>query len=604
MITSGALAAIVVSVVAAVLLFVLLILLQKMCGRARGTQPYDPKKHVVYKPTYYFKAPGREAVSAVDVCRRQGACVGVDVRKPSVRALSLAGADNDEDKSDLASCVSDTVPALFSPREASVAVGGSLRRGHRGAQDTLDYDAGHPHIHLQCVPDPMHDYGPGLASCYKCHRKPILNRGCKRCNKFFCPPCFAAHKEERVSLLELSEVTMVFYTEGSEAAAASSRPSVLSAGVSDRELGAEQWQKLMRDLSVEGDAKIANAVVNRARLAMFLALSPQYTEELIGLLRKEQCREFGLIEERGMAVPECGLETAMHERGTGLTTCVFCHTKTPNRGCRNCGMKLCERCFVFHCKMAKLADAAMRIDQQEIQRMEREESAIARAAEHSAKKAALDEAQGGEAAEPAGRQLPADLAVRTPLKGPKGSQEKVVNTVDFLDDPANVEHLRRGGALYTCGVKEIRFMTEKQRRMGKTFVNISAFDDELKENSVPYVDPLSEDSTEYIMLLNKGMYLFPPQVRVQDLNSRVLSSVEFHKNCQPGSGMKKTRVWTDVSAHHTFRLTKVLIPLLFSVTFQMRCSVVPKSVLASLSILCDDLVIHHVCRLAQSVAPA
>ena len=193
---------------------------------------------------------------------------------------------------------------------------------------------------------------------------------------------------------------------------------------------------------------------------------------------------------------------------------------------------------------------------------------------------------------PGMRHLPPDFAANCPAKAPKHHQARVVDGVEFLLDDANLAHLRGGGALYSCSCKEGSVMTDLQLRMAASFVNISSFDDELKENCVPYVDPLSDDAKSYVYLLNKAMYLMPKKVRSEDLNSKVFSSVDFHKNCQPG----KPKVWTDVQEHHTFRLTKTVIPILFSVTFQLKCSAVPKEHYASLAVLCDNLPVHHVCQ--------
>eukprot|EP00755_Sulcionema_specki_P015168 Sspe_Gene.58641::Locus_32172_Transcript_1_1_Confidence_1.000_Length_2348::g.58641::m.58641 len=42
----------------------------------------------------------------------------------------------------------------------------------------------------------MHDWGPGLAACAVCGAKPILNRGCKTCDKRICEKCFADHSHQ------------------------------------------------------------------------------------------------------------------------------------------------------------------------------------------------------------------------------------------------------------------------------------------------------------------------------------------------------------------------------------------------------------------------
>eukprot|EP00756_Hemistasia_phaeocysticola_P042232 Hpha_TRINITY_DN16959_c0_g1::TRINITY_DN16959_c0_g1_i2::g.56575::m.56575 len=47
---------------------------------------------------------------------------------------------------------------------------------------------------LPCLDAELFDWGPGLKKCSVCGRKPILNRGCLKCNVRYCEGCFLWHR--------------------------------------------------------------------------------------------------------------------------------------------------------------------------------------------------------------------------------------------------------------------------------------------------------------------------------------------------------------------------------------------------------------------------
>ena len=55
----------------------------------------------------------------------------------------------------------------------------------------------------------MHDWGPGIAKCGLCNVMPILNRGCRACNKRMCQKCWEKHRVSSVTgqKVEMSPVS-------------------------------------------------------------------------------------------------------------------------------------------------------------------------------------------------------------------------------------------------------------------------------------------------------------------------------------------------------------------------------------------------------------
>ena len=74
---------------------------------------------------------------------------------------------------------------------------------------------------------------------------------------------------------------------------------------------------------------------------------------------------------------------------------------------------------------------------------------------------------------------------------------------------------------------------------------------------------------KYILICVKTMYILPG-INVDDITPELVSSVEYQRACQPGN----PKIWDDVSEPYTFRCTKPLVRFIFSLTFQMKVSMV------------------------------
>eukprot|EP01062_Namystynia_karyoxenos_P049508 TRINITY_DN3793_c1_g1_i1.p1 TRINITY_DN3793_c1_g1~~TRINITY_DN3793_c1_g1_i1.p1 ORF type:complete len:499 (+),score=164.49 TRINITY_DN3793_c1_g1_i1:72-1568(+) len=183
---------------------------------------------------------------------------------------------------------------------------------------------------------------------------------------------------------------------------------------------------------------------------------------------------------------------------------------------------------------------------------------------------------------------------------------RCVSTWDFTAAPDNVEHLKQGGALFACCPGPGSILQDTERGIISTFINMSVFEDEVRDNGVLPVDMDSEeDLAAHIFLLSKTMYLLPPCVDSSALaDVDLFSSYEFQKATQP-SGAKvfepdKVRDRDGRAVKHTFCVTKPIIPWVLSITTQFRVSHVPADQLHTLSALCDGLPVHRALLLERT----
>jgi len=138
----------------------------------------------------------------------------------------------------------------------------------------------------------------------------------------------------------------------------------------------------------------------------------------------------------------------------------------------------------------------------------------------------------------------------------------------FLDDPANWPRLETGHSVFTFACRTGGKFTDADRMMASSIINLSSFASEEVDNLVPYINVGDdEDIRQYTVVMIKAMYILRG-VTVDDLGPDLLASREFQKACQPGS----PKIWDDVTDPHVFRMTKPIIPLIFSITVQFQAS--------------------------------
>lgn len=126
--------------------------------------------------------------------------------------------------------------------------------------------------------------------------------------------------------------------------------------------------------------------------------------------------------------------------------------------------------------------------------------------------------------------------------------------------------LESGEAFYSFTCRA--WMTEYEREMVKTMVNMSSFENETKDNYVPTLgidDPT--DVCKYTYVLQKAAYILPG-VKLDEITPEVLSSNDYHECCQPVNG---TKIW-EHQDENTFRFTRPIIPHVYSMTIQFKVS--------------------------------
>lgn len=139
---------------------------------------------------------------------------------------------------------------------------------------------------------------------------------------------------------------------------------------------------------------------------------------------------------------------------------------------------------------------------------------------------------------------------------------------DFFADKKAVWKLNRGDVLFCFGTKVGDALTKAEKHIVHKVVNLSSFDDETKENNVPYLDVYDEeDAKQYTCIITKVCYLIPG-VPLEVLTPMAVSQRDYHRRCQPGN----PTIWDDCDEPNVFRMTKKVIPYVFSITLQLKTS--------------------------------
>lgn len=131
-----------------------------------------------------------------------------------------------------------------------------------------------------------------------------------------------------------------------------------------------------------------------------------------------------------------------------------------------------------------------------------------------------------------------------------------------------LQTLENGGCLFTFACRHE--LDPQQQEMVNSMINLSAFQDETKENYVPHYEYPSEEE-EYTILLARAAYVLAG-VDIQALytNPSLLSTFAYQQSCQPSG----TVIWNDYNKMEpdTFRITKPIIPYIYNFTIQFRVS--------------------------------
>lgn len=146
-------------------------------------------------------------------------------------------------------------------------------------------------------------------------------------------------------------------------------------------------------------------------------------------------------------------------------------------------------------------------------------------------------------------------------------------------DPEHLRMLEEGGCLFSfsCSHDPAPHETE----MIDAVINLSAFEDEARDNYVPRFDMSDYEEGTFSFLLARCAYLLHGVDDLDDIaDVSLLSSAKYQRACQPGG----TKVWTDYDNMESdnFRITKPIIPYIYSFTIQFRVSALAGPDLAAL----------------------
>jgi hypothetical protein len=104
---------------------------------------------------------------------------------------------------------------------------------------------------------------------------------------------------------------------------------------------------------------------------------------------------------------------------------------------------------------------------------------------------------------------------------------------------------------------------------------------------------VSEQTAKYTTVMTKVTYLLP-RVKKELFTPELVSSDAFLQECVPGN----PKFWPD-SPPNTFRMTKSVIPFIFSMTIQFTVSVIPQELLPSLFVL-NKVPVHRALLLERT----
>jgi hypothetical protein len=135
----------------------------------------------------------------------------------------------------------------------------------------------------------------------------------------------------------------------------------------------------------------------------------------------------------------------------------------------------------------------------------------------------------------------------------------------FFEDPVHRQVIERGGVMFSFSCTDSPDQYEVELAMN--VINRTCFDDETKDNYVPHVT--KEKLSDYTVVIARSCYLLPEVDLPVLCDPTHMSSVRYQTACEPAG----TRIWEESNESNTFRITKTVIPLIFSVTIQFRISV-------------------------------
>jgi hypothetical protein len=143
------------------------------------------------------------------------------------------------------------------------------------------------------------------------------------------------------------------------------------------------------------------------------------------------------------------------------------------------------------------------------------------------------------------------------------------NNWDILTIPGCTEALSRGEAFMNFSCKPAGSLTDREREMANMVIRINTAES-LEKDGCPDIDLYNPaDCSKYTLILTRGTYVLP-NVDVTKMTPAFIASMDYQKGCLPGSPYLWPKTGTSDEEIRTFRMTKPLIPFVFSIVIQMR----------------------------------
>ncbi|XP_063934707.1 uncharacterized protein LOC135146504, partial [Zophobas morio] len=145
----------------------------------------------------------------------------------------------------------------------------------------------------------------------------------------------------------------------------------------------------------------------------------------------------------------------------------------------------------------------------------------------------------------------------------------IVKDYKFLNKKEKVQLLNKGSTLLSFCCHGGAGLSEAEKNIVDSFINMSyAFQDEVKENGVPFLDINDElDLKKYTVFIMKVAYLIP-DVTLETITPELISSDEYILKCVPGPPI----LCSGSPDKTTFRISKTVIPYIYNVTVQLKVS--------------------------------
>lgn len=168
-----------------------------------------------------------------------------------------------------------------------------------------------------------------------------------------------------------------------------------------------------------------------------------------------------------------------------------------------------------------------------------------------------------------------------PPNGKEAIEGIALNSHSENDVVSHWDLLERGGALYSFSCGPHTKLSPYDATLIREVANLTSFEDEARDNNIPIY--YERDNPSYTFVIVKCAYLLPCS-DTDWITPTVVASTDYQASCQPAG----TYIWEQLQSD-TFRMTKPIIPYLYSITIQFTVSSIPIDILSRLSPLCGNV---------------